>query len=734
MHKRIVLIAMLIAAGAPLAAVDDSTSAPGSAAAGPPAEAPQGAQAGPFAEASRLPYGLPPFDAVKDSDFEPAFEAGMREQQAQVDAIAGDPQPAGFDNTIVALERSGATLDRVSKVFFNLDLSNTDPQIQQIRQRMAPKLAAHQDEIFLNPELFGRVETVWRRRAELGLDPESVQLVQRYYTLFVRAGARLGAPQQVELRKLNQRLAELTTRFKQNVLKATNEAAVVVDDEAALDGLSPEQIGAAAEAARAHGLEHKWRIALQNTTIQPMLAQLKNRALRERIFRASIGRADGGDADNDGVIAELVKLRSQRARLLGFPGHAAYVLADESAGTTAAVNRMLAGLATAAVAKARRDAQGLQQLIDAQARAARAPAFKLRAWDWAYYAQQARKARFDLDDSEVKPYFEMDRVLRDGVFYAAHELYGLTFKRRDDLPRYHPDVQIYEVFDADGSGLALLLTDLYARESKRGGAWMNEFVGQSTLEGTRAVVIINLNVPKPSAGQATLLTFDETTTMFHEFGHALHGMLSSVRYPLLHGTRTPRDFVEYPSQFNEMWAREPAVLAHYARHVRTGEPMPPALLKKVLAAQKFDQGYATTEYLAAAILDQSWHQIDPRQAPPAAKVMAFEKTALQRAHVDVDAVPPRYHSPYFSHVFDIGYDANYYAYIWSEVLARDTEQWFHHHGGLNRANGDFFRAKLLSRGRTEEPEQLFEGFYGAPADIGPLLEHRGLTAAHLAPH
>jgi peptidyl-dipeptidase Dcp len=731
LHRPVVLTVLLIASGAPLSAADDAASAASATSAGLPAVAPSGAQAGPFAEASKLPYGLPPFDAIKDADFEPAFEAGMREQRGQVDAIARDPQPAGFDNTILALERSGGTLDRVSKVFFNLDASNTDPQIQQIRQRMAPKLAAHQDEIFLNPDVFARVEAVWRRRSELGLDPESVQLVQRYYTLFVRAGARLGAPEQDELRKLDQRLAELATRFQQNVLKATNEGAVVVDDGADLDGLSPEQIAAAAEAAKSRKLEHKWLLPLQNTTIQPALAELKNRSLRERIFRASIRRADGGEADNDGVIAELVKLRAQRARLLGYPDHAAYVLADEGAGTTTAVNRMLSGLAAAAVAKARRDATGLQQLIDAQARAAHAPAFKLRAWDWAYYAAQARKARFDLDESAVKPYFEMDRVLRDGVFYAAHELYGLTFKRRDDLPRYHPDVQIYEVFDADGSGLALLLTDLYARDSKRGGAWMNEFVGQSRLEGTRPVVIINLNVSKPAPGQPTLLTFDETTTMFHEFGHALHGMLSSVNFPLLHGTQTPRDFVEYPSQFNEMWAREPAVLAHYARHVGTGEPMPSALLDKVLAAQKFDQGYATTEYLAAAILDQSWHQIDPVHAPPAAQVMAFEKAALQRAHVDVEAVPPRYHSTYFSHVFDVGYDANYYAYIWSEVLARDTEQWFHRHGGLNRANGDFFRAKLLSRGRTAEPKQLFEEFYGAPADIGPLLEHRGLTLKEL---
>jgi peptidyl-dipeptidase Dcp len=725
MHKLPSLVALLLTSGAPLWAADEPAGP------GAPPSAPN-----PFAELSALPYRLPRFDAIKDSDFEPAFEAGMAEQRAQADAIAHNPQPPDFDNTLVALERSGGMLERVSNVFFNLDASNTNPQIQAIRQRMAPRLAAHKDQIFLNPDLFARVEAVWRSRADLGLDPESLQLVQRYRTLFVRAGAGLAAPEQARLRTLNERIAELTTRFDQNVRKATNDGAVVIDDASALEGLSPEQMGAAEQAARARGLEHKWVIALQNTTIQPVLAQLKNRALRERIYRASTSRASGGEADNTGVIAELAKVRAERARLLGFPDHAAYVLADQGAGTSAAVNRMLTELAPAAVAKVGRDAGELQSLIDSQARAAHAPSFRLQAWDWAYYAEQLRRARFDFSESDVKPYFEMNRVLQDGVFYAAHELYGLTFKARDDLPRYHPDVRIYEVFDADGSRLALLLTDLYARESKRGGAWMNEFVGQSRLTSTRAVVIINLNVARPAEGQPALMTFDESTTMFHEFGHALHGMLSSVKYPLLHGTATPPDFVEYPSQFNEMWAREPAVLAHYARHFQTGEPMPQALLDKVLAAQKFDQGYATTEYLAAAILDQSWHQIGPERAPPAAQAMAFEKAALQRARVDLEAVPPRYRSSYFTHIFDVGYDAKYYAYIWSEVLARDTEQWFHRHGGLDRANGDFFRAKVLSRGRSEEPKELFEAFYGGPAEISPLLEHRGLapTLHNAGPH
>jgi peptidyl-dipeptidase Dcp len=719
MHKMLTLIIVSWTLTVPLRAAE-AASVP---------DAPSGAP-NPFSEKSTLPYELPPFDTIKDSDFEPAFEAGMQQQRSQIDAIAHDQNAPTFDNTLVALERSGVMLDRVSKVFFNLDASNTDPEIQKIKLKLAPRLAAHHDEIYLNPDLFRRVEAIWRKRAQLTAGPEAVQLAQRYYTLFVRAGARLGPADQSRLRQLNERIAELQTRFEQNVRRSSNEDAVLVDDRAALNGLSTEQIGAAEQAAQARGVKGKWLIELENTTIQPVLAQLTNRALRERIFRASAGRSDGGDADNTAVIAELVKLRAERAVLLGYRNHAAYELEDEGAGTPEAVNRMLAGLSEPATRKARAEAAELQAVIDAQARAARTPTFKLQPWDWAYYEEAARKERFHLDDADVKPYFEMGRVLRDGVFYAAHDLYGLTFKERTDLPRYHADVQIYEVFDADGSRLALFLADLYARESKRGGAWMDLFVDQSRLLGTKPVVVINLNVAKPAAGQPTLLTFEEVTALFHEFGHALHGMMSNVTYPLLSMLNTPPDFVEYPSQFNEMWAREPVVLAHYARHYQTGEPMPAALADKMLTSLKFGQGYATTEYLEAALLDQSWHQISQDQSPPASKVMAFEKAALHRARVDLPDVPPRYHSPYFLHIFsDGGYDAGYYGYIWSEVLARDTGRWFHRHGGLNRANGDFFRAKVLSRGRTEEAKELFEQFYGEPPDIEPLLDYRGLANA-----
>ena len=686
--------------------------------------------ANPLSEPSGLPYQLPPFDKIKDSDFKPEFEAGMQEQRSQVAAIARNPDPPTFENTLVALERSGVLLDRVSKVFFNLEASNTDPEIEKIRSEMTPRLAAHRDEITLNHDLFTRVEAVWRGRAQLDQGSEAMQLAERYYTLFVRAGARLGAAEQLRLRQMNQRIAELETHFDQNVRQASNEAAVLVDDRALLDGLSAEQIGAAEQAARGRGLEGKWLIELENTTIQPVLAQLTDRALRERILRASVGRDEGGDADNTGLIAELVKLRAERATLLGYPNHAAYALADEGARTPEAVNKMLAGLAQAATRKARAEAAELQALIDSQAREAHRATFKLQPWDWAYYEDSERKARLQLQEADVKPYFEMGRVLRDGVFYAAHELYGVTFKERPDLPRYQPDVEVFEVFDADGSPLALFLADLYARESKRGGAWMDLFVDQSKLLGARPVVVINLNVAKPAEGQPTLLTFTEVTAMFHEFGHALHGMFSNVTYPMLSMLSTPPDFAEYPSQFNEMWAREPAVLRHYARHYQTDAAMPPALLDKVLAAQEFGQGYVATEYLAAAVLDQSWYQITGNQAPPPSGVMRFEKAALQRAGVDLPDVPPRYHSPYFLHIFtDGGYDAGYYGYIWSEVLARDTGQWFHRHGGLGRANGDFYRAKVLSRGRTSEPNELFERFYGGPAEIGPLLEYRGLLPA-----
>ena len=681
----------------------------------------------PFAHPSTLPYELPPFDRIRDGDYLPAFHAGMHEQLKEVERIAHDPQPPTFDNTIVALERAGQLLRRVDATFGRLNACNTNPRMQDIDTEMAPKLTAQEDAIHLNPALWARVEAVYNQRASLHLDPESLQLLTRYHTEFVRAGARLSRADQTRLRAMNTEISSLTTRFKHNVLKATADGAVVVDEVRDLEGLSEGQIGAAAQAAAARGLGGKWLVALQNTTNQPLLAQLRNRALRERIYKASIERARGGATDNTAVIAQLVKLRAERASLLGYPNHAAYQLEDESAGNPAAVREMISQVAPAALARARAEAAEIQKLIDEQAVAAGTPSFPLQPWDWSFYSQQVRKARYDFDQARVAPYFELDRVLQEGVFYAAHQLYGLSFKERHDLPVYQADVRVFEVFDADEKPLALFLGDYFARDNKQGGAWMASYVNQSKLLQHKPVVANHLNIPKPQPGQPVLLTFDEVTTMFHEFGHALHGMLSSVRYPKLSGTAVPRDFVEYPSQYNEMWAREPQVVAHYARHYQTGEPMPPELLEKVLAAQKFNQGYATTEYLAAALLDQAWHQINAAQAPAAADVPAFEAAALKESGLDYAPVPPRYHSTYFSHIFESGYSAGYYAYLWSEVLARDTGQWFHTHGGLTRANGDYLRTRVLSRGRSSDPQVLFRNFYGRAPEIGPLLEYRGLA-------
>jgi peptidyl-dipeptidase Dcp len=686
----------------------------------------------PFSHPSTLPYRLPPFDRVQNADYRPAFEQGMREQRAEVQKIAQDPAEPDFQNTLVALERSGQMLSRVSAVFFNLNASNTDPQMQEIDSEIAPKLQAHEDAIFLDPALFARVDAVYRRRDSLQLDSESLQLLERYHIEFVRAGARLSDTDKGRLRDINGQLSSLTTQFKQNVLKATKNGAVIVDSAEELDGLSAEQIGAAASAAQARGLSGKWLITLQNTTNQPPLAQLKNRALRERIYKASTARglrSESDGADNTAVICEIVRLRAERAALLGYPNHAAYQLEDESAANPEAVHRILSELAPVALARARQDAADMQELIDAEAAAHHTAPFALAPWDWAFYSEKLRRARFDFEQAQVKPYFELEHVLHDGVFYAAQQLYGLRFEERKDLPVYHPDVRVFEVFDADGTPLALFLGDYFARDNKQGGAWMNSFVRQSRLFGLKPVVANNTNIPKPLPGQPALLTFEEVITLFHEFGHAVHGMLSNVQYPLLSGTALPRDFVEYPSQYNEMWAREPRVLAHYARHYQTGDALPEALLGKVLAAQKFDQGYATTEYLAAALLDQSWHRITAVQAPTAGGVPAFEAAALQVNEIDHPAIAPRYHSTYFSHIFAGGYSAGYYAYLWSEVLARDTGQWMQARGGLTRANGDRLRETVLSRGRSADPQTMFRDFYGGPPDIGPLLEYRGLKLA-----
>jgi peptidyl-dipeptidase Dcp len=681
----------------------------------------------PLLEPSTLPYQMPPFDRIHASDYVPAFEAAMREQLQEVAAIAHNAEPPTFDNTIVALDRSGQALQRVSFIFDELNANNTNDEMQKIETEMAPKRSAHRDAIYLDSALWKRVDAVYQKRASLNLDPESQQLLRRWHARFVRAGARLGSAEQDQLRKLNAQIAALSTQFGQNVLKATTAGAIALDNVHELDGLSAEQLSAAAQAADARGLKGKWLITLQNTTQQPVLAHLTDRALRERIFRASVARALSGATDNRAVVTGIVAARAQRAALLGYDTHAAYAIEDESAATPAAAREVLLKIVPAAIARAKTEAADLQQLIDAQAKAKGTPSFPLQPWDWEFYSEQVRKARYDFDQSQVAPYFELNRVVQDGVFYAAHELYGLTFKERKDLPVYQPDVRVFEVFDADGSGLGLFIADYFARDNKQGGAWMNAYVEQSRLLKRKVVVSNNLNIPKPAAGQPVLLTFDEVTTLFHEFGHALHGLLSGVEYPSLASPETPPDFVEYPSQFNEMWAREPQVLAHYARHYRTGEPMPAELIAKVLKAQQFNEGYATTEVLAAALLDLAWYQLHPSQVPAPEGVPAFEAAALTQAGVDYPPVPPRYHSTYFRHIFNDDYSAGYYGYVWSEVLARDTGAWMHAHGGLTRANGDELRRKVLSRGRTAEPLDLFRDFYGRGPEIGPLLEYHGLS-------
>lgn len=685
------------------------------------------AQDNPFFEESTLPLKYPVFDKIKDSDFGPAFDRGMADQLKEVEAIADNAEPATFDNTIVALEKSGQVLTRAATVFFSLTGADTNPTREKLQADYAAKLSAHGDAISLNPKLFARIKSLHDSRHSLGLSPEGVRLIERYYTDFVRSGANLTESQKARIKDINSQLATLGTKFNQNVLAEVNASAVVVDTKAELAGLSDGQIAAAAEAAKTRKLEGKYVIALLNTTGQPTLTQLENRALRERVYKASIARGSrGGEFDNTGIVSQVLKLRAERAKLMGYANHAAFVLEDETARSPEAVNAMMVKLAPAAMANAKREAVDMQAVIDAEQKAKGQPSFKLEPWDWAFYAEKVRQARYNFDESQLKPYFEMKNVLENGVFFAANKLYGLTFKQRTDLPVYHPDVTVYDVYDANGKQLAIFLADMYARPSKRGGAWMNEYVSQSGLTGNLPVVANHLNIPKPPAGEPTLMTWDEVTTTFHEFGHALHGMFSNVQYPRFSGTNVPRDFVEYPSQVNEMWADWPEVLANYAKHHQTGEPMPKALLDKVLAASKFNQGFTTTEYLGAAMLDQSYHQLSAERVPDGKDLIAFEAGALKKNGTDFYAVPPRYRTTYFSHIMG-GYSAGYYAYIWSEVLDAESVEWFKENGGLTRKNGDWFRAKLLSRGGSEDAITTFKQFRGRDPQIEPLLKRRGLT-------
>ena len=681
---------------------------------------PSAAGDNPLLVESTLPYHAPPFDKIKDEHFVPAMEAGMHKQLEEVDAIAAMSEKPTFDNTVVALERTGRLLDRAERTFSNLNACNTNPALQKIETEMAPKLSAHRDAIHLNGKLFARIQELYDNREKLGLDPESSYLLERYYKDFVRAGAKLSDADKEKLKKINSELATLQVQFEQNVLKEKNASSIVVDRREDLAGLSDNQLAALMSAAKEEKKEGKFVVRLQNTTGQPLLASLQNRALRERIMQTSLSRnSKGGPFDTRDVVIRTAQLRAERAKLLGYENHAAYQLEDQTAGNVPTVNKLLADLAPPAVGNARREAADMQKVVDQEK-----GGFQIASWDWDLYSEKVRKARYAFDESELRPYYELNHVLLDGVFFAAGKLYGLTFKERHDLPVYQSDVRVFEVYDADGKPLALFLADYYARPSKRGGAWMNAYVQQSELFGTKPVVANHLNIPKPPPGEPTLLTHDEVRTAFHEFGHALHGMFSNVKYPRFSGTSVPRDFVEYPSQVNEMWATWPEVLKNYAKHYKTGEPIPQALLDKVVAAEKFNQGYKTTEYLSATLLDQAWHQLNPPDVPKDA--IAFEAQALHKAGVDFPPVPPRYRSAYFSHAFAGGYSAGYYSYIWSEVLDADSVEWIKEHGGLKRENGDRFRATLLSRGGSADALGLFKNFVGRDPYIEPLLKRRGL--------
>ncbi|MBD8544891.1 M3 family metallopeptidase [Oxalobacteraceae sp. CFBP 8761] len=701
---------LLIAAGVALATLAFSKSA----SAALPAS-------NPFAKPSTLQYGYPAFDKIKNEHFAPAFDEGMREQAAEIAKIANNKAAPTFDNTIVAMERSGQLLGRVRAVFYTLTGSYTNDTLQALDKDLAPKFAAHSDAIRLNPALFARIKTLHDKRATLGLDAESAFLLERYYKDFVRAGANLSAADKVKLKDYNGKLAALQTQFSQNVLKEVNASAFVVDTRAELAGLPEKAIDAAAAEAKKRGLDGKFVIPVVNTTQQAPLAVLTNRATREKLLTTSMIRGSrGGEFDNRDVVLQLAKLRAERAELLGYENYAAYSLEDQTAKNTTSVNKLLGDLTAPAVRNAKKEAAEIQAVIDAEK-----GGFKLAAQDWAIYSDKVRTAKYAFDANQLKPYFEFDNVLEKGTFFAATKLWGITFKRRTDLPTYDADVRVYDVFEENGAHLAIFVVDPYARPNKRGGAWMSSLVDQSFLLDKKPVITNNLNLTKPAAGEPTLLTWDEVRTTFHEFGHATHGWFSKVKYPRFSGTSVPRDYVELPSQVYEMWMAWPEVMASYAKHYQTGAVMPKELLDKLRASQKFNEGYRTTEYLAAAVLDQRWHQLGSKAIPT--DVKTFEQQALKDAGLDFAPVPPRYSSTYFSHAMGGGYSAGYYSYLWAERLDADAGEWFKENGGLQRKNGDRFRNMVLSKGGTVDAVEMYRAFRGRDPVIEPLLERRGLN-------
>ncbi|MEY3218319.1 MAG: hypothetical protein RLY96_782 [Actinomycetota bacterium] len=673
--------------------------------------------ANPFAQRSTLEYELPPFAQIKEEHYLPAFYEGCAEQLAEVQAILDTPGAATFENTIVALEKSGQYLMRMLLVFYNKSSSDTNDALDAIEEEIAPKLAAHQDSISLNPALFKRIKDLYEARESLGLNSEDAWLLERYYKDLIHAGAHLTDSQRARLKELNEELSSLETQFSKNVLADTNDLAVLVESLEDLDGLSENEIAAAAAAAKDRGHDGKWLIGMVNFTGNPVLDSLTNRGLRKKIMEASLLKANrANDNDNKPVLLKMVKLRAERAKLFGKETHAEHVIAVQTAEHPDNVHAMLRKIAPAAVRNAKAEAEDLKKSAGTD----------IESWDWGFYTEKVRLEKYNIDTSKMRPYFELERVLHDGVFFAANKLFGVTFKERPDLVTYHPEARAFEINNADGSKVGLFIGDFYTRDSKRGGAWMNNLVDQNFLFNQLPVVVNNMNIPKPPAGKPTLLTFDETTTLFHEFGHAIHGFLSQVKYPRVSGTSVQRDFVEFPSQVNEMWILWPEVVENYARHHETGEKLPQEWIDNLNAARTFNEGHATTSYLAAAILDLAWHSLNTEEAAKVTDVVAFEAQAIKDYGLDFAPVPTRYRSTYFSHIFAGGYSSGYYGYIWSEVLDADTVNWFKENGGLKRENGEHFKNTLLGRGGSIDSMQMFRNFRGRDSKIEPLLERRGL--------
>jgi len=699
------------------------TSAPAAEATAPTVAQPttDAVQANPFFSASALPLETPDFRLIREELYLPAIEEGMKRQLAEIRAIADSSEPATVANTLDAMEKSGDLLIRVTQVFMNLVGTDSNEALRKIQSEVAPKMAAHQDAILLDPALFARVKALYEGRATAGHDPETLRLVEVTYQRFVQAGAELSEADKATVRKLNEEQASLTTAFQQALLKQTEASAIVVDDVAQLDGLSEAAIAAAAEAAKAAGHEGKWLLRLTNTTRQPVLTSLRNRALRQRVWEASANRGlSDGDGDTRAIVLRLAKLRAERARLLGYPNHAAYTLTTQMAAAPEAAMGMLDELAPAALANARKEAEQIQAAIRADGQD-----FELAPWDWEFYAEKVRAKNYDFDPEAVKPYFELNRVLTDGVFHSLERFYGIKFRERTDLPVYHPDVRVFDVIDADDKPIGLFYADYFARPSKRGGAWMSAFRSQSQLLNQKPVIINVMNIPKPVEGQPALMSFDEVTTMFHEVGHGVHGLFSQVRYPSLSGTAVSRDYVEFPSQFNEDWNKDPEILARYARHYQTGEAIPQDLLAKMLKASSFNQGFDTLEYVAAALVDLEWHMLSADAQVD--DVVAFEQAALEKHGILYAPVPPRYRSPFFAHVFAGGYSSGYYAYMWAEVLAADAFAHVQQQGGLNSEVGARFRKEILSRGNSQDPMEMYTAWRGQKPDPAHLLRRRGLT-------